>query len=183
MNILVIALPLAIFEIIIEKNYGWGSGLPRNNWFTKPFLPNNVFVKFSSRLLRIEKPLNYHFFVFVITVPLILILEYYYLTYNVLFFLAIFIGILVTEDVLWFLLNWHFDSRKELLKGPNGSIWWHKHWIRISKNYYLPTCYFSAVVLSILVFLVAKSDTYSNISQRVSKEVSKPWIYLKSELN
>src|ERR1035437_1806236 len=152
LNIFVVALPLAIFEIVLEKNKGWGSGFPKDKWFTKQFLPNNVIVKFSAQSLKIEHPLNYHFWVFAVTIPFIFILEYYYLTYNILFFLAIFIGVLVAEDSLWFLLNWYFDSRKQLLKGPNGSIWWHKHWIKIYKNYYLPTCYFSAVILSILVF-------------------------------
>jgi hypothetical protein len=182
-NILIIALPLAIFEIFIEKNHGWGSGWKKDGWYAKPFLPNSFIVKFIAKLFRLEQPLNYHFLVFVVIVPFVFILEYYYLTYNALFFLAIFVGVWVTEDILWFLLNWYFDSRTQLLKGPNGSIWWHKHWIKISKNYYLPTCYFLAFLLSILIFIVAKSDTYSNISQRITTETIKSWTYLKNELS
>jgi hypothetical protein len=98
------------------------------------------------------------------------------------FFLAIFIGVLVAEDFLWFLLNWHFDARKQLLKGPNGSIWWHKNWIKISKNYYLPACYFSALALSIIIFFIAKSDTYANISNKVTTEVKKPLTTIRSEI-
>ena len=183
LNIIVVALPLAIFEIFIEKNNGWGSGWSKNSWYTKKFLPNNNFVKFSTKIFKIEHPLNYHVLIFAVAVPFILILEYYYLTYNILFFFAIFLGVLVAEDSLWFLLNWHFDAREQLLKGPNGSIWWHKHWIKISKNYYLPTSYFSALLLSVLVLLIAKSDTYSNISQKITTQARRPWIYIKNELS
>jgi hypothetical protein len=131
-------------------------------------------VRFLVKTLEIERPLNYHFLVFAVAIPLIFFLEYYYSTYNALFFFATFVGALVAEDFLWFLLNWHFDSRTQLLKGPHGSIWWHKRWIRISKKHYVPACYFLALLLSVSMFFAAQSDTYAAFSKKIT------WDTLKS---
>lgn len=155
LNILIIALPLALFEILIEKEKGWGSGWSKNKWYAKPFVPQSSFVKFLIKVLKIESPLVYHFITFAIIIPAIFIIEYYYWTNNILLLIASFIGVIVLEDFFWFLLNWNFDSLRQLLRGPNGTIWWHKRWIKISKNSYLPASYFSALPLSFLLLLLA----------------------------
>jgi len=157
LNLLIVALPLAFFEIVIEKKNGWGSGWPKDKWYAKPFLPDNSVTKLLVKILKVESPLNYHFLVFGVILTVVFVLEYFRWTDNILLLLASFIGVTVFEDFLWFLLNWHFDSRKQLLKGPNGSIWWHKSWIKISSNYYLPTSYLFAMPLSLILLLLASS--------------------------
>jgi hypothetical protein len=155
LNILFIALPLAIFEIVIEKGVGWGGGWNKSKWYAKKFLPNNSIVKLLIKVLKIESPLFYHFLVFAIILPVIFIFEYFYWTNNILLLLASFIGVMVCEDFLWFLLNWNFDSLRQLLKGPKGSIWWHKRWVKISANAYLPIAYFSTLLLSLVLLFLA----------------------------
>lgn len=154
-NLLVIALPLALFEIVIEKGNGWGSGWNKDKWYSKQFFPNNPIVKFLTKLLKTELPLISHFFIFSIFLPTIFILQYFFLTKDITLLLASYVGVVVLEDLLWFLLNWYFDSFRQLLKGPNGSIWWHKRWLKISTTYYLPLSYIYGLSLSILLLLLA----------------------------
>ncbi|MDD3284674.1 MAG: hypothetical protein PHZ07_03715 [Patescibacteria group bacterium] len=154
LNILLIALPLAIFEICIEPSGGWGSSWLKNKWYAKPFIPENKIVKFFVRIFNVESPLNYHLFMFGFIIPAIFLLEYIFITQNIILLLSGFVAVLVFEDFLWFLLNWRFDSLKQLLKGPNGSIWWHKGWIKVSKNKYLPISYFIMFPISIILLLV-----------------------------
>lgn len=155
-NVLAIALPLAIFEIVAEKSQGWGSGWQKNKWYAKPFFPKNKIIRLLVKILTIESPLNYHILVFVLMIPSIFILEYFLLTKNILLLASCFIGVLVAEDFLWFLLNWNFDSLKQLLKGPSGSIWWHKRWFKISLTKYLPTSYFYGLLLSLVLLFLAQ---------------------------
>lgn len=152
-NIFIISLPLAIFEILIEKDKGWGSGWLKNKWHAKPFAPKNFFVKFLVRVLTIEYPLNYHFAVFAVAIPAIFILEYFYWSTNIMVLIASFISVLIFEDLFWFLFNWSFDSRRQLLRGPKGNIWWHKRWVKISKNHHLPLSYLLAFPVSLLLLL------------------------------
>jgi len=155
LNILLIALPLAIFEIIIEPSGGWGSSWPKHKWYAKPFAPKNKIIKLFVKIINVESPLNYHLFVFGLIIPIIILVEHFYLTKNILLSIACIIAILVFEDFLWFLLNWRFDSLKQLLKGPKGSIWWHKSWVKIGKNSYLPISYFLLFPLSIILLILA----------------------------
>jgi len=155
-NILAISLPLSLFEIVVEKDAGWGSGWEKDRWHARAFAPHSPTVKAFVNLLNIEQPLNYHFYVFFGLLPLILGLEYWYWTDNFLLLLASFVGVLVFEDVFWFLFNWHFNSRKELLKGPHGSIWWHKRWVKVISNYYVPVSYVCALPLSLALLLLAR---------------------------
>ncbi|MFI5107281.1 MAG: hypothetical protein ACHP78_00380 [Terriglobales bacterium] len=155
LNIFALALPLAICEIFAEKQAGWGSGWPKNRWYAKPFAPNHSVVKLITNILQIESPLTYHVVTVVVIISLIYVCEYVYWTHNILLLLASFIGVLVFEDCFWFLFNWHFDSLKQLLKGPHGSIWWHKRWIRISRDHYLPASYFLAFSVSLTLLLLA----------------------------
>lgn len=155
LNIFLVALPLAIFEIIIERDKGWGSGWQKSKWYAKPFAPSSKTVKFLAKILNIEPPLNYHIVVFGLVLPSIFLCQYLYVTSNVVLLLACFVAVTVFEDFLWFLLNWHFTSLRQLFKGPHGTIWWHKRWIRVFKNYYLPGAYFTAVPLSIILLLLA----------------------------
>jgi hypothetical protein len=87
--------------------------------------------------------------------PIILISEYLTIIPNAALLLAVYFAILITEDFLWFLLNWNFNSLEELLKGPNGKIWWHKRWVKIYKNKYLPMSYFIAIPFILLFILIS----------------------------
>ncbi len=158
-NILFLALPIAIFEIIIEKDKGWGSGWRKDKWYAKRFAPNNPVVRLMVKMFGAEYPLNYHFLVFAVFIPLVFVSEYIYLTSNILLLLASLIGVLAFEDFFWFLFNWNFDSLGQLLKGPNGSIWWYKDWAEISPNFYLPRYYFYSFPSS-LVLLIIYSFTH-----------------------
>lgn len=155
LNILFIALPLAIFEIIIEKSYGWGSSWTKDKWYAKPFHLNNLFVKSITKILNIESPLNYHVLVFWIILPIIFIFEFFLLANNILLLLASYIAVMIFEDFFWFLLNWNFDSLRQLLNGPKGSIWWHKRWVNIYKSYYLPASYFPMFLLSVILLIIS----------------------------
>jgi len=155
LNILLIALPLAIFEICIEPSGGWGISWLKHKWYAKKFLPESKLMKFFVRVFNVETPLNYHIFVFGLIIPLIFIFEYFFIENNILLMISCFLAVLAFEDFLWFLLNWRFDSLKQLLKGPNGNIWWHKGWIRIYKKYYLPISYFILIPISLILLKLA----------------------------
>jgi len=155
LNILIIALPLAIFEIIVEKNGGWGSGWPKDRWYARPFAPNSALTRSLVLVMGIEPPLNYHMLMFAVVLPFALAAEYLSGVKNILLLLSSFVCINVVEDFLWFLLNWHFDSLGQLLRGPNGSIWWHKPWVKITSSHYLPTSYFIGLSLSLFLLALA----------------------------
>jgi len=155
LNVLLVALPLAIFEIIFEGSQGWGSGLAKDKWYAKPFAPDSRTVKLLVKILNIQSPLNYHISVFAVLIPLLMLAEYFIFGRSPVLIVAIYFGILMFEDFLWFLFNWHFDSLRQLLKGPNGSIWWHKAWIKVSPNHYLPASYPIAIAISGGLLLLA----------------------------
>lgn len=155
LNILIIALPLALFEILIEKDKGWGSGWNKERWYAKSFALENPVVQLMVRVFKTESPLNYHFLTFVVVIPSFFVFEYFYWTNNILLLCASFVGVIAFEDFFWYLLNWNFDALSQLLKGPSGTIWWHKRWTRISKKYYLPASYFLGFLLSFVLLLLA----------------------------
>lgn len=154
-HVVCIALPLALFEIIIEKDKGWGSGWNARHWYAKAFAPKNTLMQSIRQSLHINEPLNYHVIVFGVVIPAILILDGFFATKNILLTISIFFGILVFEDFFWFALNWNFHSLRELLRGPHGSISWHHSWIRIGSATYLPLSYFSGLAISLLFFLLS----------------------------
>jgi len=107
------------------------------------------------KLLNIELPLNYHVVVFVCIIPVLLVVEYFYLTSNIILLLASFFGILIFEDFFWFLLNWNFDSLNQLTKGPHGSIWWHKRWVKVLPERYIPASYPMGLILTFGLLVLA----------------------------
>lgn len=146
-NVLILSVPIAIFEILIEKDKGWCSGHPKDRWYTRKICENN----FISRLVGVPYFLVYNLFVSFIFFPALLLVEYLLLFPHPVFLLSVYIGALVVEDFLWFVLNWHFPALKELFKGPHGAIWWHKKWIKITKYYYLPNSYLAIIIAIALV--------------------------------
>lgn len=155
LNVLLFALPLALFEINLEKSQGWGGGFPKDRWYGKSFLKGTVFGKILTKLTKLESPLNYHVIIMLLFV-VVFVSEYLYGTKNIWLLLSCFFGVNFFADLAWFSFNWHFDSMKQLLKGKNGSITWHKDWVKVGKNSYLPTVYPLWLGLSIVFFILAQ---------------------------
>jgi hypothetical protein len=151
LNILFIAIPLALFEISFEKAHGWGSGWPKDKWYAKSILKDTDLGKILTKVTKLEPPLNYHLVVSYLGFTLIFVVEYI-VGGNIFLVLASLFATLLAADLVWFSCNWYFDSWKQLLKGPAGSIFWHKDWVKISKNSYLPKVYFTWFLL-IIFFL------------------------------
>jgi len=175
LNVLVMSLGLALFEILLEKRNGWGSGLNPNGWGRK-LLRGNIVARIG------EKPYYtvYHVFVFFVVLPAVFLVEYLLvksfgagrMVYSIVFctsstsfvmqignvrfvallyIIAAWFAILSVEDFLWFLMNWYYPgSFRDLL---DGKIWWHRRWINLGPIK-LPRFYLSSVVLAI-VFLAA----------------------------
>ena len=156
-NVLIIAWPVAFLEIIIEKDKGWGAGHPKDKWYGKIIGENNPIAKAIVNALGVPYIFGYGLVMYGIIIPAILVIEYFVLTQNVFLLLGTFFAICFVEDFSWFVFNWYFDSLSQLLKGPNGSIWWHKKWVRVFKDKYLPMSYFTGLALTIVFLLLASN--------------------------
>jgi hypothetical protein len=175
LNVVVLSLGLALFEIFIEKEKGWASG-------ANPKVAGRKLFRGSVLSDICEKPYltAYHLFVFGLIVPLILAGELglvgaaaiehpslgiwflspaNYLVMKIggvafvpiLFFIAAWFCIFVVEDLLWFLLNWHYPcSMQDLL---SGKIWWHTRWLTLG-SIKLPRFYFTTALVA-AAFLAA----------------------------
>lgn len=155
LNILLFAIPLALFEISIEKAHGWGSGWPKDKWYAKSVLRGTKLGDAISKATKLEPPLNYHLLVSYILFPLVFILEYIFGTRNIFLILSSFFFVMVFAELTWFSCNWYFHSWTELTKGPNGSIFWHKDWMKIGKDKYLPKTYFLWTIAAIALLVLA----------------------------
>lgn len=155
LNILLVALPLSLIEISLEKSNGWGSGWSKDKWYARSVLEGTKIGNFLTKTTKMEMPLNYHLLVAYFLLPLIFILEYVFLPINFFLMLSAFVFVILVADILWFSLNWYFDSLTQLLKGPNGSIFWYQDWVKISKKKYLPRAYFAWLALAIALWLIA----------------------------
>jgi len=162
-NVLFLSLALALFEIFFEKENGWASAANPRGAGRKLF--------HGSLLSEIcEKPhlTAYHLFVFALVLPSILTGELWLVEaagtghhlvmkiggvafVPILFLIAAWFCIFVVEDLLWFLLNWHYPhSVQDLL---SGKIWWHTRWLTLG-SIKLPRFYFTTALVA-AVFLAA----------------------------
>ncbi len=155
LNILFFALPLALFEINLEKANGWGGAFPKDKWYGKSSLKNTGVARMLTKISRLETPLNYHLVIMFLFLA-VFVFEYLFGTKNIFLLLSCFFGVNFFADLSWFSFNWHFDSFRQLLKGPNGAITWHKDWVKISSKHYLPRTYFWWLGLSIVFFILAQ---------------------------
>ncbi|MCX6795834.1 MAG: hypothetical protein NT165_03885 [Candidatus Falkowbacteria bacterium] len=155
LNILLFALPLALFEINLEKTQGWGGGFPRDKWYGKSSLKGTWIDKILTSISRFESPLNYHLVIMFLFLA-VFVLEYLFATKNIFLLLSCFFGVNFFADLSWFSFNWYFDSMRQLLKGPNGSITWHKSWLKIGKTSYIPATYLWWLGLSVLFMVLAR---------------------------
>ena len=159
LNIAFFAIPLALFEISIEQAHGWGSGWPKYKWYAKSIFKNTKIGNIITKITKLEPPLNYHLLISYILFPVIFICEYIYGYRNIFLVLGSFFAVMVFAEITWFSCNWYFNSWTELTKGPNGSIFWHKDWVKISKNKYLPKTYFiwsSCMIICIVLAYLFK---------------------------
>lgn len=155
LNVIAITLLCAIFEIIIEKDNGWGGALDKKRWYGKIVGTESRVMKFLAESAGVPYFFGYAIAMYFVFVPTILLGQYFFLDQSIFLFAAIYFSVLAIEDFTWFLLNPYFHSLQELLKGPNGSIWWHKKWIKIS-DIYLPQSYLAAVLLVIIFLILGK---------------------------
>lgn len=153
-SILAFAIPIALLEIMIEKDKGWGAALPKNKWYGMIVGEHNSFVKSIASFIGVPYFFGYSVLMYFFLLPLLLLTEHFLIFNNFLFTLAIYLGIVVVEDFSWFVLNWNFPALSELLKGPHGSIWWHKRWLKVYNGYYLPKSYL-AIIGSLILLLVS----------------------------
>ncbi len=162
-----ISLAIALFEISIERNQGWCANFNPRGWGRKLF-ENSWLAGMAEKHYFTA----YHFFMFLLVLPLMLVLEYFILRRAgaihpvgphswvgsfggspvalPLFFLAVWTSILTVEDFLWFALNWYYPgSLRQLLA---GKIWWHTRWLKIGAiqipRFYVPTQIAAVAILA-----------------------------------
>jgi hypothetical protein len=107
---------LAEWEIQIEGKDGWAAKAPgwriQNGWLMK---------------LSGGRPVTgYHFYMTIFLIALVH-LPLFFTPWNwrlESLLLGFYVGMVLVEDFLWFLLNPHFGLRKF----RKGQIWWHKSW-------------------------------------------------------
>jgi hypothetical protein len=160
-NVLVLSLILAVFEILIERENGWASAANPNGWGRRLFSGSII-----SRICEKHYLTVYHVVMFALVVPCILVGELLLLpsaaaghhlfpapksylvmligpvrVMPILFLGAAWFLILAVEDVLWFVLNWYYPSSMDDLL--SGKIWWHTRWVTVGPinlpRFYLTT--------------------------------------------
>ncbi len=154
-NVIVFAIPIAFFEIFIEKDKGWGGGLSKEKWYGRIIGKNNQVMKTLARIIGVPYFFGYSIFMYFFLVPVLLLLEYFLIIPNLLLLFAIYFGICAVEDFSWFVFNWNFPALRELLKGSHGSIWWHKRWVKLFNGYYLPLSYFTSILIVVILLFIS----------------------------
>lgn len=155
LNVIAIAVPIAFLEIITEKDMGWGAGHPKDKWYGKIIGENYPLIKFLAKSVGVPYFFGYAVFMYFVLIPLLLLGEYFLLIPNASLLIAIYFASVALEDFLWFVFNWHFDSLRQLFKGPLGSIWWHKRWLKIGKQTYLPASYLTAAIFTTIFYFLS----------------------------
>ncbi len=174
LDVLVLSIFIAVFEIFFEKDNGWASGLSQHG-LGKRLWQGTTFVRLF------EKPYItvYHLTMFGAIVPLILVGQYWIVRvflvshafamhdigiltiwqvgsvrFMPLFsIIAAWLAISTIEDFMWFALNWYYPTSLQDLF--SGRIWWHTRWIALGKIK-VPRFYISTLVIA-AVFLYAST--------------------------
>ncbi len=149
-NVVVIALPLAIFEIWLERfKTGWGGEFKSRFWGRK------IEIRWLNKIFGFLAISVYHLVMFGLVLPAIYLSEYlvlahlagshsWVISFNgytlvpLIYFVGLWIGVSVMEDFLYFLLNWHFPNALRRLF--RGEATWLAYWdteskIQIPNNY------------------------------------------------
>jgi hypothetical protein len=177
-DITALSLVLAIFEILIEHQYGWGGRLNPSGWGRKLFAETIVSEVCEKSYLTV-----YHVFTFAVVLPSLLFVQLLAAVHTgmlhpaygslfgafhggllmeigdvpflpFLFLASIWFAILVVEDALWFALNWYYPrSWQDLLQ---GKIWWHTRWVSLG-NIKLPRFYVTTPVVAVVLLALSLS--------------------------
>jgi hypothetical protein len=149
-NVLLLSSSLALFEIILERENGWASGLKRFG-LGRPLWRGSLFANFIEK----QYLTPYHLLMFGVVIPGIFLGQLYTLhrvlndvtftsTHSAVFstchvgpvafvpllaILAAWLALAALEDFLWFAWNWYYPrSLQDLIQ---GQIWWHTQWVQI----------------------------------------------------
>jgi hypothetical protein len=144
-NVSVISVLLAIFEVAIEKNHGWATGFGK--FWGKRYFEGGLVAKVCEK----KYITRYHLTMFCLVLPCILYGEYLWVNTAPLILMASWIEIGVVEDFLWFVINWHFPG--SLRKLLSGDIWWHLAYWKIG-SIKLPRFYFFSTAWAVALLLI-----------------------------
>lgn len=155
-NVLVVAVPLAIFEIWLGRfKDGWGGE------FRHPFWGYKITWRPLCLVMQKTYVTPYHLLMFGLVIPAALGIECWVLRHQIVwpvFFLALWIGVAILEDFLWFALNWHYPGALRRLVREGLS--WHTKWVQLSKNVKVPSFYvtspFWIAVLLVIQHLIIR---------------------------
>ncbi len=168
-NVLLFAIPLAAFEVWLEKfKSGW------DGEFVDPFWGKKVNIRLIDKVFEKTYVTPYHIIMFGVIMPGITVLEWLGLHWLTgqgwimlsfggitiippIFLSAVWIGNAVVEDFLWFAFNSWFGFRfpDALAKLFMGEFKWHTKWARLSPSVMLPRFYLTAPIW-IVILLVAQ---------------------------
>jgi len=165
-----------VFEILLEKEKGWGTALDPSGWGRRVFEGG-----FLAQVC--EKPYLtvYHIVIFGLIVPAILFSEFLIVRslpishavataaqvaltrgwiieignvrlIPMLFLGAVWFSVLAVEDGLWFIMNWYYPgSARDLF---SGKVWWHTRWLSFGE-FEIPRFYVSANLLAASLLLAS----------------------------
>jgi hypothetical protein len=161
-NIFAIAVPLAIFEIWLEKfKSGWGGE------FYNPFWGKKIRTAWIMRVAEKDYLTPYHFLMFLGILPIIYGAEWvafshvavgpwwFVLSFRdisispILYFPALWIGVATLEDFLYFALNWRWPNA--LTRLFNAEMPWHTDYVRISTTKQVPRFYLICLIYVVLL--------------------------------
>lgn len=160
-NVLAIAIPLAIFEIWLEKlKTGWGGE------FRSPFWGKKIYFGFLLKIAEKTYVTTYHLVMFGLVLPSLLAIEFFILWHlskdgfwilnvdgirfvPVIFLPTVWLGNTVVEDFFYFVFNWRFPGA--LKKLFRGEMTWHTHYTNLTSSVKLPRFY---ITYSICVFVL-----------------------------
>jgi len=136
---LFLAFLLASWEIQIEGKDGWAAKLP--SWRME-----------KGRLIRLTggRPITgYHLFMTLFLIAIVH-LPLFFVSWSwplESLLLGFYVGMLLVEDFLWFVLNPHYGIRNF----RKGRIWWHKEWWGP-----VPALYWILAVLAAVLFYLGR---------------------------
>ncbi len=154
MDILIIATPLAVLEIYLERfKSGW------NGEFYSPFCGKKLYFKWIMKSMERAYISVYHLIMFGVILPTIYLVEYLILAHiagyggwvisfygiamvPILYLIAVGIGVATLEDLLWAMLNWHYPNT--LKRFFNAELLWHTEWVNITPTKKVPKFYTAA---------------------------------------
>jgi hypothetical protein len=135
-----LSLLLALWEIQIEGKDGWAAKLP--GWRIEKGWP--------MRLTGGRPMTGYHLFMTAFLIAMVH-LPLFFVSWNwhvESLLLGFYVGMLLVEDFLWFVLNPHYGIRNF----RKGRIWWHREWWGP-----VPALYWILLVLAVVLIYFGRA--------------------------